>query len=84
MIEVNATMVAAICGIFGLALSVVTMWVKFTNDITRNAVKVEDLTGRVSKVEGTLTDHDQRINNALTEIKDGIHRIELEIANKKT
>lgn len=83
MIEVNSAMIAAFGGIGAIALALVGMWVTLNNNLTRNSVKIEDLEVRTVKVENTLDDHDNRINEALGEIKDGIHRIELQIANNK-
>jgi hypothetical protein len=74
-----SVIIYSVVGFLTIGGTLVAVYVSLSNTISNHAVRVHELESKVSRIETVLDEHDEKFVQMFSEIKEGIHRLELSI-----
>jgi hypothetical protein len=84
MIDISAQMfIYSLLGSFTLAGGLIAVYVRLTNQLARDKVRIDELEKKVIRLENQVDNHYEKFNEMFGEIKDDIHAVRLLIEQQK-
>ena len=74
-----SVIIYTIAGFLTIGGTLVAVYVSLTNTISTHKVRLHELETKVMRMETTLDEHEDRLVQMFSDIKEGIHRLELQI-----